>query len=87
MTLRRCGLAAIPLKIAFVRSKHAEAGRTGEEHVIGYAEEKPMFHDSRNDIEQIRQGFHIRYRAKRAIGDQMPAIGAVQARPEPCGEA
>ena len=26
---------------------------TGEEDVIGYAKEEPMFHDSRNDIEQI----------------------------------
>ena len=50
---------------------------TGEEHVIGYAEEESMFHDSRNDIEQIRQGFHIGNRTECAIGDHMTAIGAV----------
>ena len=50
---------------------------TGEEHLVGYIEEKPMHHDSRDDIEVFRQAFHIGDYAEGAIGDQMTAIGAV----------
>ena len=49
----------------------------GEEHLVGYAGKEPMLHDSRDDIEVFRQGFHIGDCTEGAIGDQMTAIGAV----------
>jgi hypothetical protein len=55
-------------------AENLDAGRAGADHRFGYADEKPVLHNARNNGKTLRQIFWLGYGAEEAVHDIVSVV-------------